>query len=280
VPRFDGWRLRTDHVTRFSYSVPARASYNEVRKIPRTTARQTSLDARVQTAPSAAQYGYIDYWGTHVVAFNVHGSHDELLVHAQALVETQPAGDPPSATWADVEAAGARFAELLTTSQFTQATPPLAATAADLRAATPMETVEQVVGWVHGALEYVRGVTTVKTSAAEAFAARRGVCQDFAHLALSMLRSCGIPARYVSGYLHPEPEAAIGVEAVGESHAWVEAWVGDWWGIDPTNRIPIGLRHILVARGRDYGDVIPIRGVYAGRAEHETSVAVTITRTV
>ena len=176
--------------------------------------------------------------------------------------------------------AGVRFAELLTASRFTEPNPSLIETATELRAATPAQTIDQVVGWVHGALEYVRGVTSVKTCATEAFEAKRGVCQDFAHLALSMLRACGIPARYVSGYLHPDPEAAVGEEALGESHAWVEAWAGDWWGVDPTNEMTVGLRHILVARGRDYGDVAPIKGIYAGGAEHESTVTVSITRTV
>ncbi|HEY3942644.1 MAG TPA: transglutaminase family protein [Acidimicrobiales bacterium] len=278
--RFDGWRLRTDHVTRFSYPLPARASYNEVRKIPQSTGRQTSLDARVHTTPNVAQYGYRDYWGTPVVAFNVDGPHEELLVHGEALVETHPPADPPGATWAEVAVAGTRFAELMTASRFTEPSPALAAAAAELVEPTPTQTIERVVGWVHGALHYVPGVTSVKTSATEAFESGRGVCQDFAHLALSVLRLCGIPARYVSGYLHPDPEATVGLEAVGESHAWIEAWAGDWWGLDPTNDIPIGLRHILVARGRDYGDVAPIKGIYAGGSDHSVEVAVRITRTV
>ena len=94
--RFDGWRLRTEHITRFTYSVPARASYNEVRKIPQSTSRQTSLDAKVHTSPNVPQYGYRDYWGTPVIAFNVDGPHGELLVHGEALVETHaPRSRPP-----------------------------------------------------------------------------------------------------------------------------------------------------------------------------------------
>lgn len=274
-----GWRLRTEHVTTFRYSTPARASYNEVRQVPLTTPRQTTLETRIQTTPVASQYAYSDYWGTQVVAFNVDGPHDELTVHGLALVETQPPGGVPEATWDDVAVAADRHAELLSPSRYTQPSEELVAASHALRAASPRETIEAVVGWAHDSLEYVRGVTHVHTSATEAFTAGSGVCQDFAHLALAVLRAGGIPARYVSGYLHPDPEAAIGVEAVGESHAWVEAWAGDWWGLDPTNGMDIGHRHVVVARGRDYADVAPVRGIYAGNAEHQASVTVRITRT-
>ena len=266
-------------MTTFRYPSPARASYNEVRQIPVTTPRQTTLEARVQTSPVASQYAYWDYWGTQVVAFNVDRPHDELVVQGLSLVETSPPTEPPEGGWDEVRAAADRHAELLAPSQYTMPGADLVEVSRSLRAPTPRATVEAVVGWVEDSLEYVRGVTHVHTSAAEAYGAGSGVCQDFAHLALAVLRGGGIPARYVSGYLHPDPEAEAGEEAVGESHAWVEAWLGDWWGWDPTNGVGVGHRHVVVARGRDYADVAPVRGIYAGGARHETEVSVRITRT-
>ena len=112
----------------------------------------------------------------------------------------------------------------------------------------------------------------------EAWEARKGVCQDIAHITLGALREVGIPARYVSGYLHPRPTAEVGVAVTGESHAWVEWFAGEWQGFDPTNNIEIGDRHVLVGRGRDYGDVPPLRGVYAGPFKSNLHVKVTITR--
>jgi transglutaminase-like putative cysteine protease len=274
-----GWRLRIEHSTTFRYPSAARASYNEVRQIPLTTAHQTTLEARIQTSPHASQYSYCDYWGTQVVAFNIDGPHHELDVLGQSLVETQPAVSPPEATWGEVDAASGRYAELLSPSRYTRPDGGLGTVAGALRATTPGATVEAVVAWVHDSLEYVRGVTHVHTSAVESYEAGSGVCQDFAHLALAVLRAAGIPARYVSGYLHPDEEAELGAETAAESHAWVEAWAGDWWGLDPTNGTDIGRRHVVVARGRDYADVAPVRGVYAGGAEHDTEVAVRITRT-
>jgi transglutaminase-like putative cysteine protease len=265
-------------VTTFDYSAAARASYNEVRQIPLTTVQQTTLEAKVTTVPSAPQYTYRDYWGTQVVAFNVDGAHEQLVVQGTSLVDTQTAAGFPTATWDEVAVAGARHAELLAASRYTRADAVLAEATRSLRASTPVETVEAVMAWTHDSLDYVRGVTHVHTSAAEAFGAGSGVCQDFAHLALAVLRAGGIPARYVSGYLHPDPDAEIGVTSVGESHAWVEAWVGDWWGLDPTNGVDIGVRHVVVARGRDYADVAPVRGVYAGSAQHRATVTVKVTR--
>ena len=123
-----------------------------------------------------------------------------------------------------------------------------------------------MAGFVASHLRYTPGVTEVSTSALEAFQAGQGVCQDYAHLTLALLRTIGVPARYVSGYLHPRKDAPKGEVVSGESHAWVEAWVGDWWGFDPTNGVPAGERHVIVGRGRDYADVPPIRGIYSERA--------------
>ena len=112
----------------------------------------------------------------------------------------------------------------------------------------------------------------------EAFVERKGVCQDITHITLGALREVGIPARYVSGYLHPSIHPEVGVGVTGESHAWVEWFTGDWEGFDPTNRVEIGDRHVLVGRGRDYNDVPPLRGVYAGPYKSDLHVQVAITR--
>lgn len=274
-----GWRVRTEHVTTFRYSSPARASYNEVRKTPLTTSTQTALEARVQTFPVAPQYSYRDYFGTHVAAFNVDAPHEQLVVTGSSLVETQPPAERPEGSWDDIEAASRSLAEFNAQSRFTEPNAELFEKSQELRRQSPVQTIEAIIGYVHGSLEYTKGVTGVHTSAQQAFDEGRGVCQDFAHLALLVLRAAGIPARYVSGYLHPEREPVIGAGATGESHAWIEAWAGAWWGLDPTNDVDIGLRHVVVARARDYADVTPMKGVYAGTAEHETSVVVTITRT-
>jgi transglutaminase-like putative cysteine protease len=132
--------------------------------------------------------------------------------------------------------------------------------------------------WVHSELQYVRGTTGVHSSGLDALEEGKGVCQDFAHLTLILLRSMGIPARYVSGYLHPNPDAAIGEAVEGESHAWIQAWTGSWWNYDPTNDTEINEQYISVGFGRSYDDVTPLKGIYLGQGSSDLDVVVEMTR--
>ena len=278
--RSDAWRLRVTHETSFDYDGLARASYNELRLTPRTERRQTALESRVVTVPAAPQYAYVDYWGSQVVAFNVDRGHDRLSITGSSLVDTQAAGEPTDCSWRDVADAAATMADHLSHHLYTAPGPDLAAIASSLRAATPLETARRIIEWTQSALRYTRGVTTVHTSANEAYADGAGVCQDFAHLALSLAKTAGLPSRYVSGYFHPEPDATIGEEVTGETHAWIEVWTGSWWGYDTTNDCAVGERHVAVGRGRDYADVPPVKGIYAGNAEHTMRVTVRVARTM
>jgi transglutaminase-like putative cysteine protease len=126
-------------------------------------------------------------------------------------------------------------------------------------------------------LSYTPGVTDVSTTAGEAWASGHGVCQDFTHATMSLLRAAGIPARYVSGYLHTE-EPTPGRTVTGESHAWVEYWDATWHAVDPTNDRSVGGAHVVVARGRDYADVPPLKGIYAGGQSEDLGVTVEITQ--
>jgi transglutaminase-like putative cysteine protease len=277
--RSEGWRLRVVHETRFDYDSAARASYNELRLTPRTELRQTALETKIITMPGAQQYSYVDYWGTHVVAFNVDRRHEVLSITGQALVDTQTSDEPDDCGWDDVGDASLTMADHLQHRLYTQPSSELTGIAAELRRAKPLDTARAVFEYTHGALRYRRGVTGVHTSANEAYADGAGVCQDFAHLGLALCRAVGLPSRYVSGYFHPDPDAAIGEEVTGESHAWVEVWTGKWWGYDPTNDLEVGERHVAVGRGRDYSDVPPVKGIYAGNAENSMRVVVRMTRT-
>ncbi len=125
---------------------------------------------------------------------------------------------------------------------------------------------------------YEPGATDVSTTASGALDLGAGVCQDFVHVAIAVLRACGIPARYASGYLHPDEDAGIGDSVTGQSHAWLEAWLGAWHPIDPTSGAAVGERHVLVARGRHYGDVAPLKGVFHGPPDLSVDVRVAIER--
>jgi len=287
------WRLEINHVTRYDYDRPVVASYNEARVTPLTTPTQMVIDARVAVRPPAEVFAYWDYWGTLVHAFDVHDPHRSLTVTAKALVDTgvneavglprQPglAGTANEATWAELESPAIEdlYYEFLAPSRYI-APSELGKVAAELSrgCATPAEAVPAVVDWAHGQLEYGPGSTHVHTSAVEAWRAGRGVCQDFTHLSLAVLRAMRIPARYVSGYFYPKAAGEPGLKVLGESHAWVEAWTGAWSSYDPTNRVPVGERHVVVARGRDYADVSPLRGIYSGPPGSSTDVTVELTR--
>lgn len=149
---------------------------------------------------------------------------------------------------------------------------------ADLSTApNPREAVASAVRAVRDQIAYEPGITSVSTRASEAWLARRGVCQDFTHATLATLRALGIPSRYVSGYLHTE-EPAPGRTLVGESHAWLECWDGQWHAVDPTNDRSVGSALVVVARGRDYADVPPIIGIFAGGPGASQRVEVNITQ--
>jgi len=279
------WRMAVRHVTGYRYTKDVAASYNEARLTPLSTNNQLTIDARLDVEPPTRLFRYWDYWGTMVHAFDLHVPHRELVVTATSVVETPVAHasvDPAACGWEAVESPRTheRQYEYLVPSRFVPLTAEVAAVAAELRrdASTPADGVAHAVTWVNSRLTYDRGSTTVSTSALEAWRAGRGVCQDFVHLTLAVLRSMGIPARYASGYFHPEPDAALDQTVVAESHAWAEAWLGDWYPVDPTNGVPVGQRHVLIGRGRDYADVTPLKGVYSGAPAATPTVTVEITR--
>ncbi|HUR17966.1 MAG TPA: transglutaminase family protein [Acidimicrobiales bacterium] len=273
------WTLRIRHETGYRYRGEVKSSYNEARVTPLSTDRQLALEAAVEVAPATRTYRYWDYWGTLVDAFDLDEPHVELSVVGTSVVETSPAVEPFStAGWDDLgsDVVRDRFAEFLAPTSFVPALPEVGRVVD--RSRTPAEAVEEAAAWVHQTLAYGKGTTNVTTTAADALRIGSGVCQDFAHLTLAVLRGMGIPARYVSGYLHPSHEPEMGTPAMGESHAWVEAWTGDWWGFDPTHLREVGERHVAVGRGRDYSDVSPLKGVYSGAPAEALTVSVEITR--
>jgi transglutaminase-like putative cysteine protease len=275
-------RLRVVHRTGFRYSSPVAASYNEARMTPLTTSTQTALEAGIVLEPATWRHTFRDYWGTQVTAFDVLTMHQELAVVSSSTVEVFSPRPPRSpADWEVLRSQSIcdTYVEYLTPTRWTIAPEEVAGLAAEIAGGLPPDEAARAVAVkLHELLDYVPGVTSVQTLAEEVWAARRGVCQDFAHVTVAALRSLGIPARYVSGYLHPKSDAEIGERVEGQSHAWVEWWVGEWVGFDPTHGAPTSVDHVLVARGRDYSDVTPLKGIYSGAATSELFVSVEVTR--
>lgn len=276
------WRMRVIHATGYAYKSPVTASFNEARLTPRSDSRQNVILNRVETVPATRSYRYMDYWGTAVTAFDLHAPHTELEVTSSSVVETD-AGQLPEevVSWDDLhtEAVVDRFDEVLTATHYTPDSKRIARVGQKIaKDHDPQEAVIAAANWVHSELAYVPGTTGVHSSGLDALREGKGVCQDFAHLTLILLRSMGIPSRYVSGYLHPKKKAAVGDTVDGQSHAWVQAWTGGWWNYDPTNDTAINEQYVSVGVGRDYSDVSPLKGIYSGEGSTDLDVVVEITR--
>lgn len=276
-------RLQIVHHTGYRYSEVVTASFNEVRMTPADSSGQVLISHRLDVTPAGAVQSYADYWGALVEAFDVHVAHTVLKVTSTSVVLTAPQAVPVAPlAWEQVRDRRVqdRYAEFLSCSAYVDVAPDDSRAAiVDRMAAcrTPRDAAEVAVASVREHLSYVSGATSVNTLASEAWQAGTGVCQDFTHATLSLLRSIAIPARYVSGYLHTE-EPSLGATVTGESHAWVEFWDGGWIAVDPTNDRLVGPGHVIVARGRDYADVPPLKGIYSGGTSEGIGVTVEITQ--
>ena len=279
-------RLSIDHKTGFRYASKVSSSYNEARMTPTTTEHQTVWSSRLSIEPAAWSFTYTDYWGTTVTTFELHEPHQRLTVHAQGVVETH--GDdlswdvdrrvaPNDLGWPALRDRGVidSMTEYLSITNRTQPPDELLELVAGVAQQPPRLAGLDICGLIHDRLTYQRGSTSVNSSAREVWELRRGVCQDYTHVALGALRSIGLPARYVSGYLHPGGTGRNSA-VEGESHSWVEWWCGSWVSYDPTQRRRLTDKYVRVGHGRDYGDVAPLRGTYSGGAS-EMFVTVTMT---
>ncbi|MGI8794511.1 MAG: transglutaminase family protein [Acidimicrobiales bacterium] len=285
-------RLDIRYRCTFEYDELVRESQNELRACPASDARQTLLNYRVVTYPTARVVSFTDYWGTRVDAFGVREPHIYLEVVAEATVEMVPA--PLITTTANFDMLAADgFAndqhEYLERSAHTDWDEVVASEAAKQLDLAGPDVVSVVLGIhrrVGSILSYQQGSTYVGVPVSDLIDRGTGVCQDYAHVAIAMCRAIGIPARYVSGYLFAESDET-GADAEGDvvavqTHAWFEAAVPGlgWLALDPTNRLEVGLRHVKIGHGRDYDDVQPLRGAYTGSKEAALEVSVEMRRMV
>jgi transglutaminase-like putative cysteine protease len=283
-------RFDITYRTVFRYEELVRESQNELRACPTTDLDQQLIGYRVTTAPASRVLSYLDYWGTRVDAFGVRAPHLQLEVVAEASVETRPrsllAATVPVGALLD-PAFLDTHAELLQPSRHARwghGIGEAAARAVDLAGDDVVSRVLAVHRLIGSRLTYRPGSTYVGVDVDDVFQQAEGVCQDFAHLGVAMCRSVGIPARYVSGYLFTVDDAT-GADATSDrvsvqTHAWFEAAVpgAGWLPLDPTNRQVVGERHVKIGHGRDYDDVPPVRGVYAGADGSEVDAMVEMRR--
>lgn len=272
------------HVTRFRYSSPITESMMEVRIQPRSEGNQRCLDFRLNTSPRAQILGYRDENGNRVHHFDVPNKHNHLTVTAETIVEvTTPPVVPEALTiaaWDEVDelTANDEYWDMLQPSHFARPTELLYQLMRELdirRRDDPLSMLKSINEAIHNNFEYAKQNTRVDSPIDDALKIRRGVCQDFAHIMIAIVRELKIPCRYVSGYIFQQDGHS---STAGATHAWVEALLPEpgWVGFDPTHNTIAGERHIRVAVGRDYADVPPTRGVFRGKSESELSVTVRV----
>jgi len=285
-------RFRISHETVYRYATPASESVGELRLFPLDTPSQVITNRHLGLDPNVPVEAFTDFFGNTVECFTIPFRHSRLRVRMTADVEIRPVRDPGPA--ADIPVGQARrlnrhqridlYQYLLPTARV-----PLGKVLQPLHREFLRDSQQlrlAVLGltrWIHSKFAYQPGITDVFTPLSRVVAERRGVCQDFAHLMLSVLRTSGLAARYVSGYIEPtDPTTKDGAELIGAaaSHAWVEVALpdGTWWALDPTNNQCAGERHVVIAVGRDYHDVAPMRGTYKGAQNQKLRVIVSMKR--
>jgi len=277
-----GRQLRIVHRTGYRYHGLISASHNEARMTPRATREQYVLATRLEITPVAWSHAFIDYWGTPVTAFEIAEPHSRLDVVATSTVDV---GDRlsvgPGVSWQDLQDPRLcdQQVEYLGVTSHVDPGSELRRIAQDVakKADRPVDAAQGIIRRILDRVEYVPGSTEVSTQATAVWEARAGVCQDLVHLGLGALRSMGIPARYVSGYVMPNANPVVGQPTTGESHAWLQFWDGAWVGLDPTNNTAPGDTHVEVGVGRDYFDVTPLKGVYSGSQSSDLFVEVEMT---
>ncbi len=288
-------RHRVSHTTQYRYSEPVTLCHNEAHLFPRGLATQRCVDARIQISPKPKVYNERkDFFGNRVVYFSIEQSHNNLEVIARSEVALSPLPPPAledTPRWEEVRTRLHQEVSrsVLEARQFALDSPFINTHVTFAQYAdssfTPgrsfLSAVQDLMRRIFTEFTYDSDSTTVATPVHEVLAHKRGVCQDFAHFAIACLRSLGFAARYVSGYLETRPpEGQKELIGTAASHAWVSVYCPElgWVDFDPTNNLLPSDQHIVVAWGRDYSDVTPLKGTILGGVEHDLEVAVDVTR--
>lgn len=286
-------KYKISHTTKYKYSEPIPISHNTAHLTPRDGSNQNCTYHRLVILPTPTTMGRrVDFFGNQVTWFSIEQGHDSLQLRSVSTVEMTPReivnpidSIPWEAIRDSIHAQGqpqqTEISVFAFDSPMIKSAPDLAGYAAiSFSPGRPiLEAGLELTARIHADFEYDPKATTVHTSVAESFRMRRGVCQDFAHVEIACLRSLGLPARYVSGYLRTIPPPGkprlVGADA---SHAWLSLYCGTdgWVDIDPTNNVICSTDHIKVAYGRDYSDVSPVRGVFVGGGDHTLNIAVDV----
>lgn len=270
------------HITKYEYDRPVKESVNEIRIYPYACSEQEVLHQEVYITNHAEVLIINDYWGNRTGMFNLMPSHKELVIESKLIVRTLGPSEIKvhSTAGLDVmkkEIASNLFLLELSYLKDTELREEISALINEfMTPGMPVATIIEKCGsYIFSNFKYIKGITTIETTTKEILELRSGVCQDFAHVMLEILRSLGIPSRYVSGYICSNKN---GMRGEGATHAWVEAWVpgNGWTGIDPTNNVWVTNHHVKLAVGSNFTDCSPVKGTFKGPARQSLSVYVSV----
>jgi transglutaminase-like putative cysteine protease len=284
-------KYRVRHATTYRYGRPVDLASHMLHLAPRPLAHQAVLSSRIVSTPEPSRFSHrLDHFGNGVAWLFLDQPHEKFVVTLEATVDVLfPRPGDPAATlpWEQVAAAARQggphawqAAEFVFDSPMAPAEPGAGGYAA---ASFPPDRpilagLLDMMARIRKDFTFRAGVTTISTPVARVLAQKAGVCQDFSHLMIAGLRALGLPARYVSGYLRTRPPAGQPARrGADQSHAWVSAWLGPglgWVDLDPTNNLVVRDEHVVLAWGRDYGDISPVRGVILGGGQHTVVAAV------
>jgi transglutaminase-like putative cysteine protease len=270
------------HITKYEYDRPVKESVNEIRLYPFADNAQETLHHQLHITTQPDIFMVQDYWGNRSGMFNLMASHKELVIESKLIVRTLGQPDISLDKQAGIETLKHAIADNLSLLELSKVNEmelreQIAAMVNEFYTeGMPVATIVEKCGdYVFNHFKYIKGITTIETTVEEILEHRSGVCQDFAHVMLEMLRSLGIPSRYVSGYICPNKN---GMRGEGATHAWIEAWIpgNGWVGNDPTNNVWVTNHHVKLAVGRNFNDCSPIKGTFKGLARQSLSVYVSV----
>jgi transglutaminase-like putative cysteine protease len=274
--------FKIHHITKYQYDSLVRESINEIRIFPYHCPEQEMLLHQLNITEHPTVYTFSDYWGNTAGSFNLLGLHKELTIESKLTVRTTSPEVPEineTSGFEELEKdkeSQLHMIELTTPGQVedVEAMEAIAGSIND-RSKSIAQLVRESCDYIFNNFQYIKGITTIETTVDEILKHRSGVCQDFAHVLLQILRTMDIPSRYVSGYICPNKN---GMRGEGATHAWVEAWIPNygWAGIDPTNNVWVTNKHVKLAVGRDFKDCSPIKGTFKGQAEQKLTVFVSV----
>jgi transglutaminase-like putative cysteine protease len=275
-------RFKIHHITKYNYQVPVRDSANQIILFPIKDDYQEVLRQNLLITGNPPVEIYNDYYGNEVGLFMHAEPHAELVIDSKIEVVThlrEPAKEnlEPDEQWEHLIGLKNElpFIDFFRVVRFPSEGEMRETVEQYDHTKSPLEVCRQLTDFVYSNFKYIKGITTVETTIEEVWVLKAGVCQDFAHILIVMLRMLGVPARYVSGYICPNKN---GMRGEGATHAWVEAYIPfyGWLGLDPTNNCVVSDLHVRLAVGRNFSDCSPVRGSYKGTSKHVLHVGVSV----